>query len=176
MGGKKRAERGVGLRVEGFGHEVALVIEEAAAAVEFDGGISVGDFEMKIVRVMLAGNAFGEIEKLGANSLPAMGLFDEKLVNPGALALIFEAIVETDDEIGDGSVIYAREIGDAEKGIVEELGKIFLDDGVVEGLGPGIVGLHELHEGEQIVEFGGSGELDGDGHDRVTSSASGRAG
>ena len=35
-----------GLLIESFGHQVALVVEEAAATVEFDGGVAVGDLEV----------------------------------------------------------------------------------------------------------------------------------
>ncbi len=81
-----------------------MVVLEVAAAVEFDGRIAVGDFEVEVVSGVLAGRGFGEVEEVGANSLSAMSGQDEELIDPGAFATIFETEIEADDEVGDGLV------------------------------------------------------------------------
>ena len=67
------------------------VIDETAATVEFDGGVAVGDLEVKEFGVVLAGGVLCEVKKLRANSLSAMGGLYEEFVNPCAFAAIFEA-------------------------------------------------------------------------------------
>jgi len=132
--------------IEVFGHEVAVMVEEAAAAVEFDGGVAVGDLEVKEFGLVFAGSGFGEIEKLGANSLSAVGGFDEEFVNPRAFAAIFEAVVETNHEISDRRIFFPNKIDDAVGRILQKLGEGSADRGLVEGLGPRIGLLHEAHD------------------------------
>ena len=72
------------------------MFEEAAAAVEFDRWVAVVDFEVKEFGVVSAGGGLGKIKKLRADSLSAVGGFDEEFVNPGSLAEVFEAVVEAD--------------------------------------------------------------------------------
>ena len=121
------------------------MIEEAAAAVEFVGGIAVIDFEVQKLGAVFARGAFGQFQELRANSLPSMRGCDEEFVDPGAFAAVFEAEVEADDQVGDGILVFADEIGEAEVGIVEKLVKIFADGGFIENFGPGIVALHLPH-------------------------------
>ena len=49
------------LFIQGLGHQVTPVIEEAAAAVEFEGGVAVGDFEVKEFGVVFAGGGLGKV-------------------------------------------------------------------------------------------------------------------
>lgn len=153
-----------GLFVQGLGHEVAVVVGEAAAAVEVDGGIAVVDFEVKDLGAMISGGLFGKLEELRANSLLAVPGFDEKLVNPGASAAVFEAVVEADDQVGDGSGIFPHDKGDAVDGILQEFGQIGADGRFVEGLFPGIVELHVAHQDEEDFEIGKRGLGGGGGH------------
>jgi hypothetical protein len=71
-GRKEKGEWGERSVVQRLGHEVALVIDEAAPAMKFNGGIAVIDLQMEIVSVVLTGSAFGEVEKLRADSLPSV--------------------------------------------------------------------------------------------------------
>ena len=137
---------------------------EAPAAVEIDGGIAVGDFEVEVVGSVLARGGFGEVEEFGANSLSAMSAQDEELVDPGALAAIFETEVEADDEVGNRGVCVERQVDDAVDGIGEELEEIVADGRFVEGFGPGVVDLHLLHKKENGVEIGGGGRAKRDRH------------
>jgi len=141
-----------------------VVVGEAAAAVEFDGGVAVVDFEVEDFGAMFAGGGFGEIEELGANALPAVGGFHEEFVNPGAFAAVFEAVVEAEDQVGDGGDLFAHYIDDAIDGILQEFGEVGADCGFVERFFPRIVKLHVAHQREQGFEVCGSGERDGDGH------------
>jgi hypothetical protein len=140
------------------------VVGEAAAAVEVDGGVTVVDFEVEDFGVVFAGGAFGEIEELGADSLSTVGGFDEEFVDPGAFAAIFEAVIEADDEVGDGRVILARDVCDAVNGILEEFGEVGADGGFVEGFFPGVVELHVAHQEEEGFEIGWGGLGEGEGH------------
>ena len=47
--------------VEPFSHQVTMVIEETAAAIEFDGGIAVSHFEMEGMRAVFEGGRFGTV-------------------------------------------------------------------------------------------------------------------
>ena len=99
--------------VEGLGHQVTRMIDEAAAAVEFDGGVAVVDFEVEKFGFVLASGGFGEIKKLRADSLSAMGSLDEEFVNPRALPTVFEAVVETDHQIADRRKLFVSEVDHA---------------------------------------------------------------
>ena len=44
---------------KGLGHQVTLVVDVSAAAVEFDGRVVVADLEVKELGVMLAGEGLG---------------------------------------------------------------------------------------------------------------------
>ena len=96
-----------------LGHKIAVVVDKASAAVEFDGTVTVVDLEMEGSRAEMAGRNLCQIEELRANSLPPVGGFDEEFVDPGTFAAIFEAEIETNDEVGDGSLLVARQVGDA---------------------------------------------------------------
>ena len=127
------------------------MVDEAAAAVEFVGRIAVVDFEVQELRAVLARGFFGKVEKLRANSLPSMGGFDEEFVDPRTFAAVFEAEVEADDEVGDGILVFADDVGETEVGIVEKFVKIFANGGFVKRFGPGIVVLHVAHQLEDSV-------------------------
>lgn len=131
---------------ERFGHQIALVIEEAAAAVKFDSAIAVVDLEVEELGAVLARSGFGQVEELSADALAAMRGFDEELVDPGAFAAIFEAEVETDGKIRDGGLFVTRKIDEAVGGSLEKVGKIFSNDEFVEGFGPRIFELHVAHQ------------------------------
>src|SRR6201993_4348417 len=124
---------------------------------------------MKALAVALARGGFCQVEELGANSLPSMGGLDKKLIDPGTLAAVFQAVVETDDQIADGGSLHAGDIDDAKDGILQKLRKIRFHNVWVEGLGPGIVVLHMAHQDEQVVEVARRGAFDGDGHGRSSS-------
>lgn len=140
------------------------MILEAAAAVEFDGRITVGDFEMEETCATFRAGGFGEVEKVRGNSLPAMGGFDEEFIDPGAFAAILQTEIKTDDEVGDRRVAIARDVGKAVNRILQKFRETFSDDGFVERLVPRIVGLHVWHENENRFEVGGNGAMDGDWH------------
>jgi hypothetical protein len=72
------------------------VIDVATPAVELNRGISVAHLKVKEMSVMLAGNSFGEIEKLGSNSLPPVRDLDEEFIDPGPFPAIFQAVIEAD--------------------------------------------------------------------------------
>jgi hypothetical protein len=44
---------------KGLGHQVTLVVDVSAAAVEFDGRVVVADLEVKELGVMLTGEGLG---------------------------------------------------------------------------------------------------------------------
>ena len=123
-----------------------MVIVEAAAAVEFYRGVAVGDLEVKELGVVFTGGGLGKIEKLRADSLSAMGRFDEKFVNPCAFAAIFEAVIETDHQIADWLAFFANEMGNAVERIPQKFGQSPADRWLVKGLRPGIVLLHTAHQ------------------------------
>ena len=152
-----------------FGHEVALVIDEAAAAVEFDGAISVVNFEVKGFCIVFPRGGFREVQELGANSLPPVGRLDEELIDPGTFAAVFQAVVEADDQVAEGSSFLACDVDEAAGGVVEEFREISSNDRFVERFGPGVVDLHVAHQDEQHFEVGGSGAFDSDGHGRSSS-------
>jgi len=140
------------------------VIREAAAAVEFNGGVAVGDFEVEKFGAVFARGGLGEVKKLGANSLSAMGGFDEEFVNPRAFAAIFEAVVEANHQIADQRVSFPNKIDDAVDRILQKLGEIGANRGFLKRLRPGIVLLHVEHHREQGFDICGSGTGNGDGH------------
>ena len=140
------------------------MVGEAAAAVEIDGGVAMVDFEVEDLGVVLARGLLGEVEELGANSLPTMRPFDEEFVNPGAFATVFEAVVETDHKVGDWRGIFADEVDDTVDGILQKFDKVAANRGFVEGLLPRIVKLHVVHHREEGFEIGGGGLGDGKGH------------
>ena len=76
---------------------------------------------------------------------PRVGGFDEQFVNPSTLAAIFQAEIEADDQVGDGSVLLADQINEAITRIVQKFGEIVSNAEFVEGLGPRIVFLHVAH-------------------------------
>ena len=141
-----------------------MVVGEAAAAVELDGGVAMVDFEVKDLGVVLVGGLLSEVEEQGANTLPTMGARDEELVNPGAFATVFEAVIEADCEIGDRGFDFPHQIDDAVDGILQKFGEVGAHRGFVEGLFPGIVELHVAHHREECLEIGGGGFSDGEGH------------
>jgi len=153
-----------GLFIQGLGYQVALVVEEATAAIEFDGRVAMSDLEVKEFSVVLAAGGFGEIKKLRADSLSAVRNLDEEFVNPGAFAAVFEAVVETDHQIADWVKIFANYIDNTVDRIEEKFSEIRADHRLVESLGPGIVFLHATHHDENGFEIGGSGLGDGARH------------
>ena len=68
----------IGLFVQVFGHQVAFVFDEAAAAVEFDGGVAVTDLQVKELGLVFAGHGFGKLKKLRADSLSPMSCLNKK--------------------------------------------------------------------------------------------------
>jgi len=46
------------MRLQRFRHEVAVVVDEASAAIQFDGAISVAHFQVKKLRTVFAGSRF----------------------------------------------------------------------------------------------------------------------
>ena len=141
-----------GLFVEAFGHQVTLMIEEATAAVEFDGGVAVGDLEMEEFGFVLARDGFGEVKKLCADSLSAMRSLDGEFVNPRSLAAVFETVVEADHQVADGHKFFSDEVNHAVNRIRQQLGQIRADRGLVEWLRPGIIRLHVAHHLEEEFE------------------------
>jgi len=140
------------------------MLGKAAAAVKLDGGVAMVDFEVEDLGAVLAEGAVSEVEELRANSLPAMGALDKELVDPGAFAAIFEAVIEADHEIADGARILADDVDDAIGGILQEFGEVGANGGLVEGFFPGIVELHVAHHHEEGFEISEGGLGDGDGH------------
>jgi hypothetical protein len=57
---------------------------------------------------------------LRGNALPSVGGFDEELIDPGAFAAIFQAEVEAEDQVGDGSVGIAREVNKTVGGVLHQ--------------------------------------------------------
>jgi hypothetical protein len=112
----------------------------------------------------LTRSGFSERKQLAADSLPAMLSFDEEFVNPGAFAAVFEAVIETEDQVADERCCIADEVGDATNGILEKLDQIRAECGLVEGIRPGIVELHAAHQVENGFEIGGGGLGDGERH------------
>jgi hypothetical protein len=145
-----------------------VVVDKAATAIEFNGGIAVVHLKVEGLRALFEGGRFGEVQELGAYSLAARGWFEEKLIDPSAFAAIFGAEVEADDEIGDCVFFLAREKDDAAVGIAQGFQQIFSHAGFVKGNGPRIVALHAAHDQEQRIEVGGGAALDGNGHERVS--------
>jgi hypothetical protein len=133
------------------------VVGEAAAAVELNGGIAVVDFEMEDFGVVVAGGLLRQVKELGANSLSTVGGLDEEFVDPGTFAAVFEAVIETDDEVGDGSGILPGHVGDAVDRILQEFGEIGADGGLVEGFFPRVVELHVAHQEKEGFEIGERG-------------------
>ena len=141
------------------------MVGKTTPAVELDGGIAVVDFKMQDLGVVLAGDLFGDFEKLGANSLPTMGAFDKEFVNPGADAAVFEAIVKADHQVTNGRKrIFARDIGEAIDRVLQQFRKVDADGGFVEGLFPGVVDLHVAHQFEKGFGVGEGSLPYGDGH------------
>jgi hypothetical protein len=143
-----------------------VVIDKATAAVEFDSAVTVVNLEVEGLCAKIAGSSFGQVEELGANSLPAVRGFDEEFIDPGTFAAVFEAEIEANDEVGNWSLLVARQVDNTVMGILEELREIFLDDEVVEGLLPGIIVLHMAHEQEQRIDVGGTGRQNRNGHEK----------
>lgn len=131
--------------LEPFGHQIAVMINEATAAIEFDRGVAVGDFEMKGVRAVFDRGGFREVEKLPGYSPPAMGWLDEEFIDPRAFAVILQTEIEADDEIGDRRVFIAGEEDESIGRILQQLQKIFSHDGFVRRLVPRVVELHVAH-------------------------------
>jgi hypothetical protein len=128
-----------------FGHEVALVIDKTAAAIQLDGGIAVAYFEMQELGVVLGGNPFGKRQQFRANSPPSIGTRYEQLVNPGPLSAIFEAVIEADNEVGNRARAAPAEIDDPEDGVLQQLAKGVPHFGLIERFGPRIILLHLDH-------------------------------
>jgi len=152
--------------VEGLGHQVAVVVEKAPAAVELDGRIAVGYLEVKEFGVVLARCGLGEIEKLRSNSFSAMGSLDEEFVNPCAFAAIFEAVVKTDHQVADRRILFADEIGDAVNRIFKKLGETGPDRAFVKLFRPGVIRLHVAHHQKQQFEICQSGTGASEGHEK----------
>src|SRR5579883_6373 len=113
---------------------------------------------------MLTGGALGLVQELSANSLSAMAGLNEKFVNPGAFATVFEAVIEADHQIADRCRDFTDDISDAVKGILQELGEIGANGGFVKGFFPRIVELHVAHHREEDFEIGEGSLVDGYGH------------
>jgi hypothetical protein len=144
-----------------------MMIDESATAVQLDGTITVVHFQMKSLCAVLARGGFRKVEQLRANSLPPMRRFDEQFIDPGALAAIFQAEVETNDQIGDGSAILADQINDAMARVEQKFGKILSYAGFVERLGPWIVVLHVAHQEKDGIDVGKSGKNNREWHETV---------
>ena len=142
------------------------MFDEAAAAVEIDGGVAVVHFEMKDSGVVFAGRSFGEIQELCPDSLPAVGGLDKEFVNPRALAAVFEAVVKADHQIADGRRFFSDNVHDAIDMVLKKLGEIRAHGRFAESLRPGIVVLHVSHHLQQGLEIGEGGTGDGRGHKR----------
>ena len=99
-----------------------MVVEEAAAAVEFNGRVAVVNLKMKEFGVVLAGHGFGEVEKLRANSLSSVRGFYKEFVDPSAFTTIFQAVVEADHQICDRGRLLPDNIDNATNRIHEKLG------------------------------------------------------
>ena len=141
-----------------------MVGGEAAATVKFDRRVAVVYFEVEDFGAVLAGGLFGEVEELGADSLPAVRGLDEEFVYPGADATVFEAVVEADDEVADGGGIFADDVGHAVDRVLHEFDEIGADRGLMERFFPRIVTLHVAHHLENGFEVSDSGLVDRDGH------------
>src|SRR5271165_4450822 len=112
------------------------MVDETAAAVEFDGTIAARNLEMKSRRAIFHSCSFRKVEKLGGNSLSAMSGFNEEFVHPGAFAVVLQAEIETDDEIRDRNLLIACDEYDAVKGILQKLQQISSNDRLVGWLVP----------------------------------------
>jgi hypothetical protein len=156
--------------MERLGHQIAVVVNETVAAVEFVGAIAVVYFQVKEFGPAVARGSFGQVEELRADSLPTMGRFDEKLVDPSTLAAVFEAEVKTNNQVTHGGLLVADEINEATIGIVEELEEILADCSDIERFRPGIVGLHVAHEQEERVQVVGGRVLERNRHRKIVCS------
>lgn len=132
------------------------MVDEAAAAVEFDGGVAVGDFEMKSLRAAFERGGFGEVEKLRGDAFTAVSGQDEEFVDPCALAAIFQAEIKTDGEVGDGDLPVPGKKNQAVDRIMQKLLEVMANDELVEGFIPRVVQLHLEHEVKQRADIGGS--------------------
>jgi len=132
------------------------VVDEAAAAVELDGGIAVADFKVQEPSVMRTGDCFGQVEELGSNSLPPVRGFNEEFVDPGTFAAILEAIVKADDEVPDGMAGIPNQMNEASGGVLKKLHQVGPDGIFVERLRPGVGILHLSHQNKERVEVGES--------------------
>ena len=112
------------------------MIYETAAAVKLDRSISVIHFEVKKLCAVLARGTLGEIQQLRSNSLPSVGRFDEQLIHPRAYATVLEAVVETDDQIGDWDLIVVHQINQAKVRMGKKLGEICAEPSFIDGLRP----------------------------------------
>jgi len=110
------------------------VVDKAAAAVKFYGWVAVAHLEMKEMRLVFEAGVLGEVEKLIADSLPAVGGRDEELVDPGAFASVLQTIIKANDEIPHWTVGIPRQIGKAIRGVVQKLQEIRTDCALDEGL------------------------------------------
>ncbi len=151
-------------KIEPLGHQVAVMIQEAATAVEFDGTVSMVHLEMERLRAMFTGGSFRKVKKLGTNSLPAVGGFDKEFVDPGALAAVLQTEVKADDQVCDGSVLIASQKNKAIPGLVQKFDQILADREIVEGLGPRIATLHMAHQEDHGIEIGWSRRANGKRH------------
>ena len=97
------------------------MVQETTATVKFDGWAAVAHLEVQEMRLVFQAGALGEVEKLTADSLPAVGRRDEEFVDPRAFASILQTVIEAQDEIGHGAVGVPRQIDKAVSGIAEKL-------------------------------------------------------
>jgi hypothetical protein len=80
------------------------MIHETSPAIQLDRTISVTDFKVQKSRTVFAGSRLGQIEKVRTNSNFAMVGFDEEFIDPSSFASIFDAIVKTNNKVGDEAI------------------------------------------------------------------------
>src|SRR5579862_6880625 len=83
-------------------HQVAMVIYETEAVIEFDGGIAVVYFQVDHGDAELFCLVREEFEHLRSNAASPMRTAHEEFIDPGAAAAVFQAVVEGHDDIADG--------------------------------------------------------------------------
>ena len=137
-------------------------------AIEFDRRIPAIHLEMEDMRPGLARRPFGEPQGLRTDPLAAVGPVDEELVDPGAAAAVFQAVVEAQKDVpkrlGRGLAGIAEEPGLAHQWRRDERFEILQHTGIVEGYRPRIVVLHGAHQSAQFGNIRTGGLTVAEGH------------
>lgn len=154
-----------GLRMQPLGHEVAFMVYEAATAIKLNCGIAVGHLQVEELRAVLERGPLGQLQQLRTDSLPSMRRLHEEFVDPGALAAIFQAVIEANCEIGDGLAAVRDQVDKPVEGIGQKLGKTRANRSFEEWLGPRIAALHLAHQGEYGFEVKQNCLRDAKGHE-----------